>query len=71
MKYTALFVKEENGGYSVEVPDLPGCFSQGETLEEAREHVAEAIKGYLEVLADRGEPAPEPTVIVEEVESVA
>lgn len=48
LEYLAVFQEEKEGGYSVWVPDLPGCTSQGETFEEALEMVKEAIKLYLE-----------------------
>jgi predicted RNase H-like HicB family nuclease len=41
------------------VPDLPGCVSIGETLEQVQENVKEAIELYLEELQERGEPIPE------------
>ncbi|HEY8694997.1 MAG TPA: type II toxin-antitoxin system HicB family antitoxin [Chloroflexota bacterium] len=50
---------EEDGGYTVTVPALPGCVTEGDTLEEAVEMAKEAIEGYLEALAKRGQPAPE------------
>jgi len=43
----------EDGGYWVECPDLPGCDSQGETVEEALEMIKDAIKGHLEVTAEK------------------
>ena len=43
-----LFIKEDNGGYSVSCPALKGCFSQGATLTEAKEMIAEAISLILE-----------------------
>ncbi len=46
--YLAVFEEEEDGGYSVSVPALPGCFSQGDTFEEARKNIEEAIRLYLE-----------------------
>ena len=46
--YIALFEEEEDGGYSVWVPSLPGCASQGDTLEEAISNIHEAIELYLE-----------------------
>ncbi len=46
------------------VPDLPGCVSIGDTLEEVQENVKEAITLYLEVLAERGEKIPEPSAKV-------
>jgi predicted RNase H-like HicB family nuclease len=48
LEYTAIFEPEKEGGYSVFVPTLPGCFSQGETFEEAVESIKEAIELYLE-----------------------
>ena len=40
----------EEGGYTVTVAELPGCITQGETIEECIERVREAIEGYLESL---------------------
>ncbi|MFA4814687.1 MAG: type II toxin-antitoxin system HicB family antitoxin [Candidatus Gracilibacteria bacterium] len=48
MSFLALFTQEDDGRFSVSVPALPGCFSQGETLEEAKENIQEAIGLYLE-----------------------
>jgi len=42
--------KQEEGGYTVYVPELPGCISQGETEKEAVENIKEAINLYLEEL---------------------
>ena len=66
MRYTILLDPEpEEGGYSVTVPALPGCVTQGETIEEATEHAKEAIAGWVEWLVRDGEPVPveEPTLI--------
>lgn len=60
LQYTVHFIpEEETGGFTVEVPALPGCITYGDTLAEAKRYAAEAIKLYLEVLAERGYPAPE------------
>lgn len=48
LSYNAVFQEEKTGGYSVWVPDLPGCASQGETLDEAKKNIEEAIQLYLE-----------------------
>lgn len=45
----------EEGGFSVSVPALPGCHTQGETRDEALTMAEDAIKGYLEVLEEEGE----------------
>lgn len=48
----------ESEAYGVIVPDIPGCFSAGESFEEALESVKEAIAGHLEILAEDGEEIP-------------
>jgi predicted RNase H-like HicB family nuclease len=57
-KYTVILIPEEEGGYSVEVPALPGCYTQGETREEALAMAKDAIGLYLESLVADGEPVP-------------
>lgn len=52
LEYNAVFTSEDEGGYSVYVPDLPGCLSQGETFEEAQANIKEAIELYLESVDD-------------------
>lgn len=52
--YTAVFEPSEDGGFVVSVPALAGCVTQGETFEEAREMVIDAIRGYLESLQKDG-----------------
>ncbi len=57
--YTAILSPAEEGGYTVSVPALPGCFTQGDTIEEAVKNAEEAITCYLESLLKDGEPIPE------------
>jgi predicted RNase H-like HicB family nuclease len=52
MKLKVLLRPESVGGYSVSVPALPGCHSQGDTREEALENIREAAELWLEVVAD-------------------
>lgn len=60
LEYTVLFTPDyESGGFTVEVPSLPGCATDGNTLEEAERHAREAIQLYLEALEARGLPFPE------------
>ena len=47
------------GGYAVEVPALPGCFTQGRTREEAIERAREAITAHIAGIEADGEPVPE------------
>ena len=46
----------EYEGYIAEVPELPGCLSQGKTLDEAIENIKDAIQGYLYVQEKHGKP---------------
>ncbi len=50
---------DETGGYVAICPSLPGCYSQGETVEEAMENIKEAILLCLEDMRAQGEPLPE------------
>lgn len=52
MELRIVFEESEEGGYTVYVPTLPGCISEGDTKEEALENIKEAIKLYLEVTED-------------------
>jgi len=58
MRYTAILQRENDGGYVVTVPALPGCVSQGDTREEALKNIEEAIEVYLEDVRAEGEPIP-------------
>lgn len=52
----------EEGGYWAEVPALPGCFTQGETMEELESNIREAIEGWL-LAADPGDAQPPERVL--------
>jgi len=55
-RYTVLLTPDpDEGGYTVTVPALPGCITEGETLVEGLANVREAIKCHLEGLAGEGE----------------
>lgn len=58
MVYPAIFYLEEQGGYSVIVPDLLGCNTQGETLQEAIEMAQDAALGWLLTAAEEKEDFP-------------
>ena len=60
MRYTVVLEPDDEGrGYTVRVPALPGCISEGRTREEALENAREAIEGFLEGLKKVGDPIPE------------
>jgi predicted RNase H-like HicB family nuclease len=59
-RYTIVLIPDaDEGGYTVTVPSLPGCVTEGDTFEEALENAREAITVHLEALAADGEPLPE------------
>ncbi len=59
--YKVLLEKEPTGGYVAICPSFNGCYSQGETIEEALENIKEAIELCIEDLEKLGEPIPEPS----------
>ncbi len=63
MRYPIVIHKDPNSDYGVTVPDIPGCFSAGETLDEALAQAAEAIECHIEGLMIDGESIPIPNGI--------
>jgi len=57
-QYTAVFEPAAEGGFILTVPALPGLVTEGDTIEEARAMVKDAIRGYLESLVKHGEEIP-------------
>ena len=58
MKYSVVIEKSDNG-YSAYVPDLPGCVAAGDTTEETKELIQEAVILHIELLREYGDPVPE------------
>jgi predicted RNase H-like HicB family nuclease len=59
VKFTVILTPdEEDGGYVAECPAIPGCISEGDTVEEALANIKEAIDGCLETLAAQHAPLP-------------
>jgi len=56
MNWKVIFEKGTDGWYTVTVPSLPGCISQGQTKEEASKNIKEAIELHIESLAQDGIP---------------
>ena len=52
VKLTIMLKEEEEGGYSAQCLELPGCISEGETREEALANIREAVEGYLEAFPE-------------------
>lgn len=63
MEYAVVIHHDEGSAYGVSVPDLPGCFSAGDTFHHALENVKEAIELHLEGLAEEAMEIPRPTQI--------
>ena len=57
--------KENEGGFTVSVPALPGCITYGENVDEAIEMAKEAIELYIEELKERGEIIPDDSNVLE------
>ncbi len=72
IKYTVILEPADEGGYVVSCPALPGCISQGETLEETLENIKEAILLVIEVLQEENEPIPNetPEIVTEEISEI-
>jgi antitoxin HicB len=57
-KFLVYLEVAEEGGYIVSCPQLPGCVTQGETVEEALAMIKDAIQGYITSMQKHGEPVP-------------
>ena len=71
-RFTVILEPEEDGGYSVHCPALPGCSSQGDTLEEALDNIKEAILGVLKVRQEEALPIlrETPEIVTEEIRQI-
>lgn len=65
LSFSVIYEAASEGGYVVYVPILPGCHTQGETLEEAERNVKEAILVYLESLLSHKETLPQETRVLQ------
>ena len=73
LEYAVVFERTPNN-YSAYIPDLPGCVTTGQTLEEVENNIREAIVFHIESLREYGESVPEPrtlTGVVEVAEPLA
>jgi predicted RNase H-like HicB family nuclease len=59
MRQVILIHDPESGGYTVTVPSLPGCFSEGDTVDEALANIRDAIDLYVEDMVADGEEVPD------------
>jgi predicted RNase H-like HicB family nuclease len=69
MRYAVVIEKKADGKCSAYAPDLPGCVATGDTPEQARQEISEAIKLHLEGLKKDGVEAPKPRTVLVYVEA--
>src|SRR3989304_3870067 len=60
LRYPVTIIPSEEGGYVAEIEDLPGCFTQGEALEEVYANMEEARRLWIDVAYEDGQDIPEP-----------
>ncbi len=58
LQYNVIFKPEPEGGFTAQVPSLPGCVSYGKNLTEAKKMIIDAIEGYVASLKKHKEPVP-------------
>lgn len=68
MRY-AMVIEQGERNFSAYLPDLPGCIATGESLEQVKQRMQEAVDLHLRGMREDGLPIPEPTSLVEYVEA--
>ncbi|KKD34515.1 MAG: type II toxin-antitoxin system HicB family antitoxin [Limnoraphis robusta] len=63
MQIKAVIHTAEEGGYWAEVPALPGCITEGDTMEEVLTNLQDAIEGWLEVASNSYTPEPNSQIV--------
>lgn len=69
MKYVYVIERANDGSYSAYVPDLPGCTTSGDSVEEVKRNVRDAVDSYIDTLRENNEPIPAPTSSADFVEA--
>jgi predicted RNase H-like HicB family nuclease len=67
MDYVVVIERAADGSYSAYVPDLPGCTACGDTPDEVRKEIEEAVPLHIESLRTHGEPVPKPMTLAHSV----
>jgi predicted RNase H-like HicB family nuclease len=70
-RFTVILEKEDEGGYHIFCPTLPGCHTQSETVEEGISNIREAIQLYVDSLIEDGLPIPEEDIFIAPIEITA
>jgi predicted RNase H-like HicB family nuclease len=69
MTYVYVIEKANDGSYSAYVPDLPGCTTSGETVDEVKRNIKDAVDLYIDSLREHNEPVPTPSSMVDVIEA--
>jgi predicted RNase H-like HicB family nuclease len=70
-RFRVIFEKEDDGGYHVFCPTLPGCHTQSESVDEGLANTREAIHLYVESLVEDGLPIPVEDIFIKPIEITA
>ena len=69
MKYVYVIEKAIDGSYSAYVPDLPGCTTCGDSIDEIKTNIKDAVNLYVDSLRENNEPVPQPTSVTDVVDA--
>ena len=69
MRFIYIIERANDGSFSAYVPDLPGCTTSGDTIDEVRENMKDAVGSYLDSLREHNEPIPTPSSVVESIDA--
>jgi predicted RNase H-like HicB family nuclease len=69
MKFVYVIEKADDGSYSAYVPDLPGCTTCADSVDEIRRNIKDAVETYLDSLREHNEPIPTPSSLAETVDA--
>ena len=69
MKYIYVIERASDGSYSAYVPDLPGCTTSGDSIDEVKTSIKDAVNLYVDSLRENNEPVPQPTSVTDVVDA--
>jgi predicted RNase H-like HicB family nuclease len=69
MKYVYVIEKAPDGSFSAYVPDLPGCTTSGDSIDDVRQSIKDAVDSYIDSLREHEEPIPPSTTVSDTVEA--
>ena len=70
MRYVYVIEQASDGSYSAYVPDLPGCTTCGDSIDEIKTNIKDAVNLYVDSLRENNEPVPTPTSVTDVVDAV-